>query len=203
MDKRMTPEQARIADALCRGYCDRTVDVRGEEKFWFLDKMSPVIGCWILGMGRVLDEDEMPPRWRALLDRAACTDDAQDGARFDMVLDWVREVVLPAQRRRPYGDGYGAVWDTYRDMGGGCWSDVEVLTLAATDEAIAVYDSKAGCPAAVAARALAHRLEDALDPKADDAWSAVEAVDDAHDAAVSLELDPCALLERLLEARDE
>jgi hypothetical protein len=88
-------------------------------------------------------------------------------------------------------------------VGGGGWLDVEALTLAATDEAIAVYDSKAGCPAVVAARALAHCLEDALDPKAEDAWSAVDAVDDAHDVAVSLELDPCALLERLLEARFE
>lgn len=73
--------------------------------------MSEVIGAWIVRI-----QDAMPSglrnseRWKSLLPDAAGTGRAQEDQRFDMLLDWMWNTVLPVLQ--PIADrlGFGSAW---------------------------------------------------------------------------------------------
>lgn len=144
--------------------------------------MSEVIGRWIITV-----QDAMPAeirnsaRWKTLLPLAAGTGRAKESERIAIILDWMWCTTLPSLQQ--IADKYGF---------GGTWSEMcELKTPAA---AYAAADA-----AAYAARAAARAAADAAARAARAADAAADAAD-AADAAAWENFDPCAVLEKLIEA---
>ena len=157
------------------------------------DCMSEVTGRWVIRI-----QDAMPDglrnsaEWKSLLPRAAGTGREHETERITIIMDWLFETVLPIIQPTADANGFGpqwrrmcdertakASWDIY-----GARAAVAALWASeasdyATDASRAASDSdpSAAWRAAAAARSVAK-----VNP---DAWSTI---------------DPCALLQRLIEA---
>ena len=147
------------------------------------DCMSPVVGRWIIGV-----QDAMPAamrnsrEWRELLALAAGTGREREQERLAIVLDWMRETVLPTVQPLADEHGFGDQW---RRM-------CEQRTEAAAAWAEAAEAAAAAEEAAVAAAAVA-----AVWAVAAEAAARAEAV---VVAAAWEKFGPIAVLERLVNA---
>jgi len=148
--------------------------------------MSHVIGSWIIKI-----QDGMPysirnsPRWRALLPRAAGTGRELEEQRRNVVIDWMWGIVLP--QLQPFADeqGFGSEW---RNM-----QDLRTFNAAAAGTGAAYAAANAAYDAAHAANAAYSTMYAA------NAACFVSNVDGLTD--YWKKIDPCGLLEKLIEVK--
>ncbi|MDE2099409.1 MAG: hypothetical protein KGL39_19310 [Patescibacteria group bacterium] len=156
------------------------------------DCMSNVIGKWIIPMqDSISSEMRNSARWKSLLVRAAGTGRQHELERLAIVMDWMWGTVLPQLQPMADEHGFGDAWRrmtagrTEADAARAAWAarvaDAAWVTASRSDAAAAW----AAAEWADAARAAADAARAAAD--AEGFWASV---------------DPCGLLERLIEVSE-
>jgi hypothetical protein len=136
--------------------------------------MSQVIGKWIIQMQDAMPDDmRNSDRWKQLLPLAAGTGRNKEKERLAAILDWMWGTVLPTLQPLADARGFGAEWKRMNTE----------RTREAAERAAYAADAAERAARAAAARAAAYAA--AYAAYAADTWQTV---------------DPCGLLERLIEA---
>ena len=182
------------------------------------DCMSEVIGRWIIDV-----QDAMPdamrnsPEWKRLLPLAAGTGRKHETERLALILNWMWAVALPLLQPQADANGYGGEWRTMCEQrtegaakasgaaawGATAWAAKAEAAAAAAKAARAaaaarVAEAKASGAAKASAAAEAAKAKAKAKARADAA--AAEAARAAWAEAWE-QIDPCALLARLVEVQ--
>jgi hypothetical protein len=162
----------------------------------------------VIGRAIIVIQDGVPhkmrnsPRWKAMLVSAAGTGRKMERERLAVLLGWMWFTVLPRLQTMADSGGYGEEW---RAM-------CEQKTAASAETAVRAAAVRAAAVRAAAVRAAADPAADAAAWAADavhaDAWAA-DAVHAAAEAACAAaaefwsDVDPCGVLERMIDVTDQ
>ena len=172
------------------------------------DCMSNVIGRWIIRV-----QDSMPDKmrnssaWKSLLPLAASTgrDSDAEKRRINLVLGWMWDTVLTHLQPIAEAGGYGEVWlrmTTEKSADAAYAADAAAYAANAAAYAAyaAAYAADAAAYAADAAASAANAAAYAADAAAYAADAAAYAAKLTSWEAAWDHFDPCALLEKLIDA---
>ena len=186
------------------------------------DCMSEVIGKWIIGV-----QDAMPAEmrnsaeWKRLLPLAAGTGRKREKERFEIILSWMWDTVLPTLQPIADKHGFGEEWrmmlqqrtaDAAAAYAAYAADYAANAAYAANVAANSAYAANSACTAyaaayvaayAAAASSTAAAASNAAAAAANAAYAAADAADAAANAAADYaaawqQFNPCGLLQRLI-----
>ena len=164
------------------------------------DCMSPVIGRWIMTIqDRMSDEMRNSEGWKHLLPYAAGTGREKEAERLALIMDWMWSTALPLGQELADKLGYGKEWKAMCEL-----RTADAASYAASASSAASYAADAYAAYASSAAASVASAADAAASVASAAASVADAADAASYASYAasaanwIKLDPCALLDKLI-----